>query len=118
MSAFTFLDIRGNGDETFTLIKPLVYRGSVTIKVERGFRTDFASIPRVFRVILSPYGRHTEAAVLHDWLYQTSGMHGEFTRKQCDELFFEAMIACGVGKARALTMYSAVRAFGWMFFRK
>ena len=50
--------------------------------VPKGFRTDFASIPKLFRIVLSPIGRHGKAAVIHDYLCE----YGEVTRKQADAL--------------------------------
>jgi len=36
--------------------------------VPAGYRTDFASIPRVVWSLLPPVGRSGKAAVIHDWL--------------------------------------------------
>ena len=35
-----------------------------------GFETDFASIPRLLRIIISKLGRYNKAALLHDAIYQ------------------------------------------------
>jgi hypothetical protein len=48
------------------LIEPLIHE---LVIVPRGFETDYASIPRAFWVILAPTGKHTYAAVVHDYLY-------------------------------------------------
>lgn len=39
------------------------------IDVAIGFQTDFATIPRLFWVILPKWGRYGNATVIHDWLY-------------------------------------------------
>ena len=39
-------------------------------------------------------GPHRPAAALHDYLYETQGLGGLFTRKDCDEIFYEAMRSC------------------------
>lgn len=57
---------------------------------------------------MPPFGNHTKAAVLHDYLYG----QGVRPRKQCDEIFLEAMESLGVSKTRRYVMYWAVRAFG------
>ncbi len=77
------------------------------IKVPKGFRTDFASIPRPLRVILSPIGRHGKAAVVHDYLCE----YGDVTRKQADEVFLEAMGVLNVGWLKKKVMYRGVRAY-------
>jgi hypothetical protein len=83
------------------------------ISIEKGFRTDFASIPRVFRPIVSPLGRHGKAAVLHDFLCASKIV----SRKEADELFLEAMEALEVGWLKRQTMYRAVRLYS-IFTRK
>lgn len=67
---------RREGRQLFRLTAPFVYdigfKGSaVTIEVERGFVTDFASIPRLADDLfgLNPMGRHNKAVVIHDKLY-------------------------------------------------
>ncbi len=79
----------------------------VTFTIPKGFRTDFASIPKAFRMIVSPIGLHGKAAVLHDYLCE----YGYMTRKEADEIFLEAMKILGVGWVRRTIMYKAVRAY-------
>lgn len=79
-----------------------------TITVPEGFSTDLASVPRALWAVMPPFGNHTKAAVLHDYLYG----QGLRPRKQCDEIFLEAMETMGVSKTRRTLMYWAVRAFG------
>ena len=45
----------------------------IFIKAPVGFRTDFASIPKVFQWLFKPDGKHAKAAVIHDLLYQHFG---------------------------------------------
>lgn len=80
------------------------------IRVPRGFETDFASVPGVFRCIVSPIGRHGKAAVLHDRLYATGERR---SRRESDLIFLEAMQVLGVSPWRRYVMYGAVRLFGW-----
>lgn len=81
-----------------------------TIYVPTGFITDLASIPRLFWNILPPFGRYTEAAIVHDWIYRNH----LFPRMVCDALFFEMMCALKTPSVTRWTIYLAVRAFGWM----
>ena len=86
------------------------------LKVAGGFRTDGASIPRIFwRVIGCPLrARYTPAAILHDALYQA----GYLTREESDKVLLEAMGECDVHPLRAYAIYLAVRAGGWLPWRK
>lgn len=79
--------------------------------VPEGFITDLASTPRfVWSLGFAPFGKHTEAAVLHDWLYSIEYKN---SRKACDKLFLEAMKVRGVKFTKRWTMYLAVRLCGW-----
>jgi hypothetical protein len=79
-----------------------------TISVPFNFVTDFASIPWWARWLISPFGRHAKAAVIHDWLYAL-GPTRERDRKWCDEVFRDALLELGVEPLRAALMYAAVR---------
>lgn len=88
------------------------------IRVPGGFTTDFASIPRIFWFILSPYGKWGKAAVVHDYLYF---INKEYTRKQADDVFKEAMGVLGVNWLVKGIIYNATRWFGggaWKKHRK
>lgn len=88
--------------------------GHVTVTVPHGFRTDLASIPNALAFLYDPAGRHQQAAVFHDYLYATRKVR----RFEADAIFRVAMIDSGVAKWRALTMYYAVRMFGWLAWGK
>jgi hypothetical protein len=79
------------------------------ITVPAGFETDFASVPRLPLAYWLFGGVADEAAVIHDYAY--SGRLG-ITRKQADELFSEAMKACGTAGWRRGPMWLGVRLFG------
>lgn len=88
---------------------PLKYdRGFEVITVPENFSTDLASVPKALWAVMPPFGNHTKAAVLHDYLYGRK----ERSRKDCDKIFLEAMASMGVSKTRRYLMYWAVRAFG------
>lgn len=98
------------GERSWTLVQDLVYEGSRdTFTVPAGFRTDFASVPRVFWTTFPPYGRYTKAAVLHDFLYSHAA---NVTRKDADGLFRRVTLEDGTRRWRANLMYRAVRWFG------
>ena len=76
--------------------------------------TDFASIPRLFRVFFSPYGKtYLRASILHDFLYRSQIK----PRSVADKLFLKVMLADGTPKWKAYLFYYSVRLFGiyaWM----
>lgn len=120
----THLDVRAVAHGRWRLLQPLDYQLEVTtlfytsvIRVPRGFVTDLASIPKGLRWLISQNERHRKAAVLHDYLYYKHGNIGLelLSRKECDELFLEAMEKCGVSWIKRKIMHAGVRAGGWYF---
>jgi len=102
----------------FKVLSPLVYcaKPGTFYEVPAGTVTDFASVPRVLWNILPPFGKHSRAAVLHDWLYQAAPRR--MTRGQADALFCDAMRACGVGWLTRRAMYAGVRVGGGVAWRR
>jgi hypothetical protein len=96
------------------------------IEVPVGFMTDFASVPRLFWVILPQWGIYGNAAVIHDfchWQQQITKKKGKkfvtknISRKQADKIFLEGMAVLQVPFYHKYTLYLAVRAFGWRHWR-
>jgi len=84
------------------------------ITVPKGFLTDFGSIPRAFWMVLPPWGRYGKACVVHDWLYSAKVC----SRGEADRVFLEAMKELGVSHRTRTIIYSAVRMFGWIGWRR
>lgn len=82
------------------------------ITVPAGTFSDFASTPWGTWNIFPPYGDYAAASFVHDYLYETKGLQGKYTRKQSDEIFREAMKDLGVPMWKRNIMYAAVRAGG------
>lgn len=98
----------------YRLLSPLRYYSAVLgreIVVPDGFVTDFASIPRIGRILISGHGNDRWAAVIHDYLYSE-----KFDRKMADAIFLEALEAKNVNVFKRRVMYRAVRTGGWMFY--
>ena len=87
------------------------------IRVPKGFRTDYASVPKIFRNIINTYGKHGRAAVVHDWLY-SSQCEINVTRAEADKIFLEIMVEWNVKKYKRILMYVLVRMFGGSHFRR
>lgn len=85
--------------------------------IPAGFRTDFASIPRIFNNIFPKTGRYGKPAVNHDHRYFT----GDISRREADIEFYRAMLSQEVKKWKAWLFYKAVRMFAggiWKKYRK
>ena len=87
------------------------------IVIPAGFKTNFASVPRIFRNVIQQWGEHGNAAIVHDYLY-TVGCIPEVTRKTADQIFLNAMKYSNVGFFKRQLMYRTVRLFGAMNWKK
>lgn len=83
-------------------------RDGEVITAPKGMKTDFASIPRVFRFFITGHDRTRKAAVIHDYLYHNA----IGTRKRADRIFLEALEESGVSSVKRRAMYWAVRIGG------
>ena len=96
----------------FELVSDYIYQiEERIIRVPKSFVTDYASIPRIFRAIVLPYGKHSGASVVHDYLY-SKNCELNIERKKADKIFFEILKEEGVNPILARLMYIAVRIFG------
>jgi hypothetical protein len=108
--------VRFIGEGLWKLEEPFVYHvgsenSADVITVERGFITDFASVPRIFWAFYPPHGAYAPAAVVHDWLYARRLR----PRAEADRIFLEAMAVLGVPWLRRHLLYIAVRIGGPRF---
>lgn len=102
------------GKNLFRLTEPLEYHvgrypSEEVIIVPAGFVTDFASVPRVFWSIISPIDNHANAAVVHDYMYQTNYA----SKLECEYIFREAMQVLDVPGWKEFCIFWAVYLFGW-----
>lgn len=86
------------------------YPSEEIIVVPKGFKTDFASIPRIFWPIISPIDTHGKAAVIHDYCYSI----GHYNKTKCDLIFKEALRVLKVPEWKIFCMYWCVWLFGWI----
>ncbi len=104
---------------TWIILRPFGYdvgkEGSGdTVEVKIGFMTDFASIPRLFWIILPRWGKYGNAAVVHDWLYWQQTR----SRKESDRIMFEGMGVLRVPIWQKYPIYIAVRSFGCLAWKR
>lgn len=96
------------------------------IGVPTWFLFDGCTIPKIFGMILQKAEPRTiNAGCIHDYIYVMKHLHihqrvnwvyiksreKRFTRKEADEIFLQACLACGVSKRKAYAMYYVIRAF-------
>jgi hypothetical protein len=106
-------DVRPFGDSRdFILLDDLSYQigdSGLEIVVPRGFVTDFASIPRsLWSFGLSPHGRYSRAAVIHDYLYWSQVC----SKDQSDRLLVIAMKESNVGSFQESIIFEGVHVGG------
>ena len=87
-------------------------RERLAVVAPAGYVTDFASIPRAFHFIISPFGKHAEAAVIHDWLYTLGTPKDRKGRRVADKAFVRALKLLEVSWFTRVIMYWAVRLGG------
>ena len=104
------LTVRRVSDQHWEVVEPLVYRGNRdTFVVPAGFRTDFASVPRVVVWLIPRFGRYTLAAVLHDWLTSEGLRTGVVSSRDADGIFRRVMAELHVPPVRRWLMWAGVR---------
>lgn len=85
-----------------------------TITCKKGLKIDGASFGRAFSIIFGDQHDYDIPATPHDQLYEDNLVSGKYlTRKQCDKVFYRAMIDAGFPRIRSLLFYAGVRLGGW-----
>jgi Protein of unknown function (DUF1353) len=117
--------------EVWELTTPLRFHlgdatGIEVVDVPVGFRTDGASVPRIFWNLYPPWGPYGKPAGVHDYLYQkrlitqpaslTARRYVE--RAEADSILRDAMQVVGIGWWTRHVIYVGVRAGGWVTWDK
>ena len=91
----------------------------LVIEVEKGFKCDLASVHRYFKSVVDTPSYWTQAAVVHDKLYDNHRKgDSSISRKRADEILREAMskkeemYGIPIYRQRKTLVYWAVRAGG------
>lgn len=100
--------------EEWCLLEPLVFEGTRDYFVMRkGFRTDFASIPRPVRWLFDTAGTNSEPGVLHDALWRETkradGIPSRVDPWDADGLFRRALREQGATALTRALLWIAVR---------
>jgi len=98
-------------EDTWQLVEPLTYIGSQgdTFTVPAGYRTDYASVPRILVWYIAKSGRWTRAAILHDWLLTELVESGRLRSNDADGLFRAALRDLEVPPVKRRLMWVGVR---------
>ncbi len=101
----------------FELFSDYVYKKKeYIIKVPKGFVTEYETITTLLSIIFLPYGKHSGASVVHDWLY-SSNCNLDISREKADKVFLEILKEEKVNFLLRTLMYIAVKKFGRSRFR-
>jgi hypothetical protein len=98
-----------NGGKPFVTLCVVTYRiGMAVVRVEKGYKFDGASIPRLLWWIrgFSPVDRTILAALVHDYCCDNPNL---VERVIADAVFLSVLKASGVGFVRRWLMWRAVR---------
>lgn len=101
------LVVRWADKRTWVTESPLIYDAARVVRrfqVPKGFETDFASVPRVFRGMVARQTATARAATLHDYLVR-KGDTLQLDRYTADALFREALESEGIGGLTAWLMH-------------
>ena len=99
------------------------------ITVKSGYKTDLASIPRIFWALISSFELSLAAPIFHDLIYRSAGEvalpDGEvapvgkiFTRAEADNIFLELMTRAKISYWKRNVAYLAVHYFAEFAWRK
>lgn len=140
----TDLETKYLGNGYYELLSPLIYESKTLgyVVAPTGFRTNFASVPRLPIVYMIFGGLGAKEATIHDWLYTPPHVKDKdcnvtVSRAIADKVFRGARYACdrialedyeqvsviSISKnvwayIGAWMMWVAVRLFGWRHWRK
>lgn len=105
------------GDNQWEVVEDFIYQlNDFQIIVPKGFITDLASVPKILWGLCPPHGKHTTAAVVHDYLYSEYNEYG-INRTLADKIFLRIMKEYHVSYIIRNIMYRGVRMFGEPFWK-
>lgn len=112
MSSFTKLVVEVIDGEMFSVSQDFsFYRESdveTIYTVPAGFKTNFASVPRLLQIFFKKKDVYSAASVLHDYLYTAKIV----SKEDADMMLKEGMLVLGSSKVSAYLFWLAVHLFG------
>lgn len=119
-SKIKYLDLSTGEDVRFQVLDEVKYVFKVgnyeerSITVPRGYITDFASVPKIFRGIVSNIGGYNCISLLHDYLY-TTHLTG---RVEADFILGCLTHEFGLSYFKSYLVWTAVRVGAWYAWSK
>lgn len=111
--------ISAPGPDSWITDEPVIcHWRNVLIIIERGFKTDLASIPAIFRPLISNDNHKIRrAAIVHDYLCRNAGVvvGAVLTSVEAAKLFRDALKYDKLNSIMVWAMYWAVRVGGPKF---
>ena len=108
-------------DGKWRVKRPLKYKHDHfgIIVVPAGFVTDLDSVPRLPFAYMLTKNASREAAVVHDYLYETGKIgKREISRADADRVFLDAMVDEDVAWWQRRMVWLGVRVGGWRPWRR
>ena len=81
------------------------YKGYIIIRVPKGFKTDFATIPSWVPFLRPKNGKWAKASVVHDFLCKREGL----PKRMADKVFYYAMLDDEASVFTAFVLWVCVR---------
>lgn len=116
------IDMSNSEDPKFQLSTDVLYiikfdKEIYTIEIPKGFKTDFASVPKKFRSIIGNVNKYNKCWLLHDWMY-SKNCDFKVSRKDADDILKDLLDQKGMDSLDQWLTYTSVRLFGTSRFRR
>jgi hypothetical protein len=99
-------------DEPLIIFMEIEEAGVVKIRLDKGFKTDFGSIPKFAQGYINRADDNLLAFIMHDAGYCIGG----FTRDTWDRFLYQGLRMAGMGWFKAQAVYQSVSWFGEDYF--
>ena len=110
------LNIQFTAENQYTLLTPLIFEMDTwRITVAKGLIYNGGSIPRLLQIAECPMEyAMAYASAIHDALYGS----GLLSRRECDLIFYKALLVCGMNRSKAYMIWQSVRIGGDAYYKK
>lgn len=114
----------GGGEMCWEISESITYvlTNGETIIVPKGFRTDLASVPKLFRSVINTYGDFLHGVIVHDWIYKTDYKRAELGdykgRLFADREFLFLANKFNPNKIETKAMYLGIRLGGAPIYKR
>jgi len=112
------------GSKCWEVSEPITYvlTNGETIVIPKGFKTDLASVPKIFNSIINTFGDFIHGALVHDWIYVTDYKRDELGdykgRLFADKEFLFWSKRFDSDQTKIYSMYYGIRLFGGKVFKR